>query len=275
LTRLLHPRVREVHCDDTLCVLDKPAGVLSHPNSPARRAANALFHCPYDMESEAYAVERAEAENPDVENADGAEAERSRRIFLIHRLDQDTSGLILCALEEAAAAALKLALARRQVCKRYLALVLGIPWAREGDWRDCLQKRSRRGRAEVVVVKGRPNARSHFRTLQVFEAAGAALLELSPETGRTHQLRVQAASRKLPILGDDRYGDFAANRRAAELLGLRRMFLHAQGLELRHPVTGNAVSFTADLDEALAQCLAKVRQARKPLRIAPSGKRRS
>src|SRR5262249_54769349 len=156
-----------------------------------------------------------------------------KRLYLVHRLDQDTSGLILCAFDEAAAAALKQALARRQIHKQYLALVLGIPRAAEGVWRDCLQKRSRRGRAEVAIVKGRPNAVTRFRRLKVYEAAGAALLELSPETGRTHQLRVQAAARGLPIAGDDRYGDFAANRRAAELLGLRRMFLHAVGLEFK------------------------------------------
>jgi 23S rRNA pseudouridine1911/1915/1917 synthase len=267
-TGLLHPRVRQVYGDDALWVLNKPAGVLSHPNPPARQSANALLRCGYDVESEAYLTPAGD------DPRDGAAAERPSRVFLIHRLDQDTSGLILCAFDEAAAATLKAALARREMHKRYLALVLGIPRVSEGTWRDCLQKRTRRGRAEVAVVKGRPNAMTRFRTLKVFAGACAALVELTPETGRTHQLRVQAASRKLPILGDDRYGDFAANRRAAELVGLRRMFLHAQGLELRHPVTGDKVAFDAALDESLAGCLTKVGQVRKPLRVAPSGKRR-
>src|SRR5205085_1198828 len=152
--------------------------------------------------------------------------------------------------------------------------VLGIPPAVEGVWRDCLQKRSRRGRAEVACVKGRPNAVTRFRRVEVYEAAGAALLELSPETGRTHQLRVQAAARSLPIAGDDRYGDFAANRRAAELLGLRRMFLHAQGLELRHPTTGQTVHFTADLEKPLTDALARAGRLRKALRVGVVSKRR-
>ena len=84
--------------------------------------------------------------------------------------------MILCAFDEAAADALKQALVRRKVHKEYLALVLGIPRAAEGVWRDCLQKRSRRGRAEVAIVKGRPNAVTRFRRLKVYEGAGAALL---------------------------------------------------------------------------------------------------
>ncbi len=259
LASFVHPRVREVYCDSALCVLDKPAGVLSHPNPPARQAANALLRCPYDFEAEAFSNGVGQ---------DGGATPQTRRLFLIHRLDQDTSGLILCAFDETAAAALKQALARREVHKEYLALVLGMPRAAEGVWRDCLQKRSRRGRAEVAVIKGRPNAVTHYRTLKVYEAAGASLLQLSPETGRTHQLRVQAAARGLPIAGDDRYGDFAANRRAAEVLGLRRMFLHARRLEFRHPLSGRTVVFTAELDDPLAECLARIGRVRKPLRVS-------
>jgi 23S rRNA pseudouridine955/2504/2580 synthase len=259
LLSLVHPTVRQVYCDETLLVLDKPAGILSHPNPPARQAANALLRCEYDFEAEAFCAASHEG---------GVAQSPPQRLYLIHRLDQDTSGLILCAFEEAAAATLKQALARREMHKEYLALVLGIPRAAEGAWRDCLQKRARRGRAEVAVVKGRPNAVTRFRRLKVYEGVGAALLQLLPETGRTHQLRVQAASRGLPIAGDDRYGDFAANRRAAQSLGLRRMFLHAQGLELRHPATGDVVRFTADLEQPLREALTKAARLRKPLRVA-------
>jgi RluA family pseudouridine synthase len=257
--------VREVYCDETLCVLDKPSGVLSHPNPPARQAAGALLRCEYDFEAEAFGVNA---------RGDAATGQPPRRLFLVHRLDQDTSGLILGAFKQAAADALKQALARREVQKEYRALVLGIPRAAEGVWRDCLQKRSRRGRVEVAVVKGRPNALTRWRTLKTYEAAGAALLSLSPETGRTHQLRVQAAARGLAIAGDDRYGDFAANRRAAELIGLRRMFLHACRLQFRHPESGEMVSFTAGLDAPLLECLARIGRLRQPLRVKGVGRRR-
>src|SRR5437762_9552719 len=90
LAPLLHPRVREVYRDEALWVLDKPAGVLSHPNPPSRRAANALLGCDYDFAAEAYRVEGAK-------QGIGPPA---KYLYLIHRLDQDTSGLILCAFEE-------------------------------------------------------------------------------------------------------------------------------------------------------------------------------
>src|SRR5206468_1321000 len=81
--------------------------------------------------------------------------------------------------------------------------------------------------------------------------AGAAFIHLEPETGRTHQLRVQTASRGLPIAGDERYGDFEANRRLEKGIGLRRMFLHAYRIELRHPRTRHRLVFTAELTRAL------------------------
>src|SRR5438552_3358409 len=98
LAPLLDPRLREVYSDDTLWVLEKPAGVLSHPNPPSRRAANSLLRCDYDFEAEAYFAESA---------SDPSIKPRANRLFLLHRLDQDTSGLILCAFDESAAAALK------------------------------------------------------------------------------------------------------------------------------------------------------------------------
>jgi RluA family pseudouridine synthase len=249
-----------------LWVLDKPSGVLSHPNPPARSAANALFRCEYDIEREAYGTRHAAA---------SATESPTASLFLVHRLDQDTSGLILCAFDAAAADALQQALLKREVQKEYLALVLGIPRAAEGVWRDCLQKRSRRGRVETTVVQGRPNAVTRFRTREIYEAAGAALLELSPETGRTHQLRVQAAARRLPIVGDDRYGDFAANRCAAQLLSTKRMFLHAHRLELRHPATQEMRTFTAPLDSEWTDALLLASRLRKLLRAPQAGKRRT
>ncbi len=245
LLSLLHSRVREIYRDDTLWVLDKPPGVISHPNPPAEVASNALVRSPYDFDREAYWVQ----------DGDG----QRLPLYLVHRLDQDTSGLILCTFSDRAAAALKEALYHREVAKEYRAVVLGIPREPVGTWRDSLEKRSGRGKASVVVdPRGRINAETRFRALRVFPAAGAALLGLEPETGRTHQLRVQTASRDLPIAGDERYGDFAANRRLIGLIGLRRMFLHAYRIELRHPTSGHKLSFTADLTRPLSEPLERL-----------------
>ncbi len=250
---VLHSRVREIYRDETLWILDKPPGVISHPNPPAAQAPNALVRSAYDFDREAYWVE----------DGDG----RRVPVFLVHRLDQDTSGLILCTFNDGAAATLKEALYRREIAKEYRAVVLGIPREPEGTWRDCLQKRAGQGKASVVVdPRGRPNAETRYRVLKVFPAAGAALLRLEPETGRTHQLRVQTASRGLPIAGDERYGDFEANRRLVGLIGLRRMFLHAYRVELRHPASGHRLSFTADLTRPLSEPLEKLAGVGEPIR---------
>jgi len=186
---------------------------------------------------------------------------------LIHRLDQDTSGLILCSFSPRAAADLKEAFYQGEVKKEYRALVLGIPEPPRGVWRDALVKRQGKGQVRVVVASGRPpNAITHFRTLKVFPAAGAALLRLEPETGRTHQLRVQAASRGLPIARDERYGDFGANRRLVSLIGLRRMFLHAYRLELRHPSTGHRMRFVAEFTRTLAEPLGRLPSLKERIR---------
>lgn len=241
----LHPAVREVHRDEVLWVLDKPSGILSHPNPPAERATNAIFRARYDLGRELYRLDVAGG--------------RQVRVHLVHRLDQETSGLIVCVFRSDAAQSLKEALFQREVKKEYRALVLGIPRSPRGEWADRLEKVSREGKLNVVVRAGRPNAVTAYSVVERFERVGACLLSLRPETGRTHQLRVQAAVRGHPIAGDDRYGDFTANRFLAAEIGLRHMFLHAIRLELRHPATGHLLKLHAPLGSRLAAPLEKVR----------------
>ena len=256
---VLHPRVREIHRDDVLWILDKPPGVLSHPNPPAEDSSSALIRAPYDSEREVYLVPQ--------------EGGRRRPLHLIHRLDQDTSGIIICSFSPDAAAALKEALYHREVQKEYRALVLGIPNPPEGIWADALEKRQARGQVHVVVVKGRHNAQTHYSILKAFPKAGAALLRLWPETGRTHQLRVQAAHRGFPIAGDAHYGDLAANLRLLDLIGLRRMFLHAYRVEFRHPFTGHRMCFTAEPTKPLAEPLGRLESLQERIRVESRRKR--
>ena len=248
LNRLLGRGVHEVWRDEDVWVLDKPAGVLSHPNPPAKRAANALLDAEYDYERELYRARIAGEKGV-------------RRIWLVHRLDRETSGLILCALTEDAAAHIKEALERREVKKEYRALVLGIPAGRAGEniageWRDHLERSRREGRVEVEVIGGKaPNATTGYTVVERLPIAGVSLLALTPREGRTHQLRVQCARHGHPIAGDDRYGDFTANRQLQSKAGLKRMFLVAHKLELRHPRTGKRMFFEAELRPELASVL--------------------
>lgn len=256
LTQLLGSGVRELWRDEDVWVLDKPPGVLSHPNPPGKRSANALIDAEYDYDRELYRA-RLRGEKG------------VRRIWLVHRLDRDTSGLILCAFTDAAAAHLKDALERREVDKEYRALVLGIPVGRggaafTGEWRDHLRRNRRGDRVEVTAVEGRtPNATTAYEVIKRFPAPGVSLLALVPREGRTHQLRVQCARHGYPIAGDDRYGDFTANRHLQSDVGLKRMFLVAYKLTFAHPRTGKRMSFEAALRPELADVLEKLARTAK------------
>ncbi len=240
-----HPGVREVYRDQVLWVLDKPAGILTHPNPPGDRAPNALLRGAYDFDRELYRID--------------IPGQRQRQVHLVHRLDQETSGIILCTFAAEAGAVLKEALFHREVEKEYRALVLGVPSPRRGEWSDHLEKVSRGGRAVVTVRPGRPNAVTRYGVIETFRKGEVSLVSLWPETGRTHQLRVQAASRGHPVAGDERYGDFAWNRRITAEAGLKRMFLHAYRIELRHPVTGHLLKLEAPLSSRLSGPLEKLR----------------
>jgi len=242
--------VREVHRDEALWVLDKAPGVLSHPNPPATSSPAALLKGDYDFERECYRLRGRD--------------EKLRRVWLVHRLDKDTSGLIVCAFTSEAAKTLKGALERREIEKEYRALVLGIPREPSGTWRDHLERSRREGRVEVEVVRGsKPNATTAYETIRTFPAAGLALLALEPEEGRTHQLRVQCARHGHPIAGDDRYGDFAANRELAKVAGIERAMLVAHRLRLEHPTTGRKLTFECDEPADLEAALAKSELARR------------
>jgi tRNA pseudouridine65 synthase len=244
--------VREVHRDAALWVLDKPAGLLSHPNPPAKSATTALLKGEYDFERECYRLKRGNG--------------KLRRVWLIHRLDRDTSGLILCAFSAEAAAVLKESLARREVHKEYRALVLGVPRELGGEWRDHLERSRREGRVEVAVVRGsNPNATTRYETLRRFPAADLALLALEPREGRTHQIRVQCARHGHPIAGDDRYGDFNANRELAKGVGLDRMVLIAHRLRLKHPTTGENLAFECEPRPDVASVLEKLESLKRKI----------
>jgi 23S rRNA pseudouridine1911/1915/1917 synthase len=195
-----------VHEDDDLIVIDKPAGLVVHPGNGHREGTllNALLaHAP----------------------ALGA----LPRAGIVHRLDKDTTGLLVVAKNETAQTALVRALQTRNVKREYLALAHGVVSA-GGRVEAAIGRHPTHRTRMAVVARGKP-ATTHYRVLRRF--ANATLLECALETGRTHQIRVHLASIGHPLVGDPVYG---ARRTADPLLaGLPRQALHAARLGLEHP----------------------------------------
>ncbi len=225
--------------DDHLIAVDKPEGVLSHPNASGR--ARCAFEGRYDFTARRFAT-------PD------------RPVWLIHRLDQDTSGVLLAAWDEATAERCRTLFEEGRIRKIYLALVLGRPKTPSGLWRDHVATVRGTDRVRSEVRRGPPpNAELRYEMKQNAPADRCALLQLLLMTGRTHQVRVQAAARGLPLAGDPIYGDFVCNREWRKRFGLRRLFLHARRLEFPHPQRGRAISIESPLPPELEDCLAQLR----------------
>ena len=208
------PRV--VHGSDDLLVLDKPSGLLSQPGL-GPQLADSL-------------ISRVQRHWPEAR--------------LVHRLDRDTSGLILVALSAELHRALSTLFAQRQVDKRYVADVRGRPAAAEGCIELPIARRQRQPPLYGPDPAGKP-CRTLWRLLASTsapaQAAGASRLELEPHTGRSHQLRVHLSAIGHPILGDPLYGPEGAIEDGAA--GPRRLHLHASGLRFAHPFTGEWLSF--------------------------------
>ena len=220
-----------IYEDDVLLVVSKPAGMVVHPalGHASGTLVNAvLAHCPHI----------AEVGGPD-------------RAGIVHRLDKDTSGLILIAKDEAVRTALQRQFKRRQVTKTYLALVEGPVQPREGVIEAPVGRDKRQRKKMAVVRNGRP-ARTLYRAVEYF--ADHTLLEVRPHTGRTHQVRVHLAWLGYPIVGDAVYG-----RRRQRLLKSRH-FLHAVRLRCTHPTTGEEIEFEAPLPPQLAALLERLRR---------------
>jgi 23S rRNA pseudouridine1911/1915/1917 synthase len=213
--------------DEHLLVVDKPAGVVVHP---ARGHATGTL-------AQALAGTAAGGED-------------DWRAGIVHRLDRDTSGLLVVAKSEAAHRALKALMAERAVTREYTALVRGRPPARSGTI-DAPIGRDRRVRTRMSTDTDEPReARTHFT---VAEALGATtLLTVGLETGRTHQIRVHLQAIGHPVAGDPEYGGAGA-------LGLARQFLHAARLAFTHPMTGAPVEVTSPLPDDLHAALARAR----------------
>jgi len=210
--------------DDDLLVVDKPAGVVVHP-APGRRDGT-LVH---GLLAEGI--------------AGGDDTDRPG---IVHRLDRDTSGLLVVARSEPVHAALKDLLARRELVREYLGLVDGRPAARRGRI-DAPLGRDRRVRTRVSTDTDEPRrAVTHFEVERALPRE--TLLRVRLETGRTHQIRAHLLAIGHPVVGDPEYG-------TGPRYGLHRQFLHAARLAFPHPVTGAAVDVSSPLPADLAAAL--------------------
>jgi 23S rRNA pseudouridine1911/1915/1917 synthase len=219
--------------DEHLLVVDKPAGVVVHP---------ARGHLTGTL---AQALEQSNA------NPAHPPGEEAWRAGLVHRLDRDTSGLLVVAKSDAVHAALKDALQQREVTREYAALVEGRPPSRTGTI-DAPIGRDRRVRTRHSTDTDNPrDARTHFAIVEALPRF--TLLHVTLETGRTHQIRVHLEAIGHPVAGDPEYGH-------AHVLGLTRQFLHARRLAFTHPVTGDPISVESPLPPDLQAALDDARR---------------
>jgi 23S rRNA pseudouridine1911/1915/1917 synthase len=233
-----HIPLRIVYEDSDILVVDKPAGLVVHP-APGH-ATGTLVHALLG-----HAESLAETDDP-------------ARPGIVHRLDKDTSGLMVVAKTERARLWLVEQFATRRVCKRYLALLVGEVQPESGTIDAPIGRHPvhRQRMAILPEARGGRPARTVYRVLERF--LGYTLVEAFPETGRTHQIRVHFASRGWPVAGDLVYGGQRAAR-AALALGLSRQFLHAADLSFTLP-DGRQLSLHSELPEDLAAALARLRE---------------
>ena len=215
-----------------LAALNKPAGVLSHPNTAGDRARSLLV-AHYDASAECYEWMMDEAGE-------------QRSLWLLNRLDSATSGVILVAADAALAKEIRAQFKRKQVTKIYQALVFGKPARPSEVWRDRLAVQKKGGQIRTSASAGHVPAESQMRLIQTHTGADVlSLVQLEPRTGRSHQLRVQCAKRHLPIVGDQTYGDFGHNRAFAKRTREKRLFLHSMETRFSYEWNGKTFAFAA------------------------------
>jgi len=230
--------IEVVYADAALLVIDKPVGLVVHPGAGNRSGTlqNALLNLHPEL-----------AKLP--------------RAGLVHRLDKDTSGLLLVARTLESQTALSAALELREIKRTYRAICQGVLTG--GGTVDAPIGRHRRERTRMAVIDGGRPARTHYRIVERFRAHTHVEVEL--ETGRTHQIRVHMAHIRAPLLGDPVYGGrprlppAPGDELKAALQGFRRQALHASRLAFAHPITGAALSFQSPLPQDFERVLALLR----------------
>ena len=220
-------RPRIVHSDEWLAVVDKPAGLVVH-EAPGHRGPTLV-----DLLGDLLGG-----------------GEDAARPGIVHRLDRDTSGLMLVARTDEAHRRLAAQIKAREVRRTYLALVEGRPRSRSGTIDAPLGRDYRAPERRAVGGRAPREARTHFTVVETLPAD--ALVEARLETGRTHQIRAHFAAIGCPVAGDPRYGHAGRH-------GLRRQFLHSARLGFGHPFSAEEVECTSPLPDDLSEALERAR----------------
>jgi 23S rRNA pseudouridine1911/1915/1917 synthase len=223
------PGLRVIFEDDDVVVVDKPVGVAAHP-SPGWTGPTVVG----GLAAAGYRISTSGA---------------AERQGIVHRLDVGTSGLMVVAKSERAYSVLKQAFRDRRVDKRYHALVQGHPDPLRGTVDAPIDRHPTLDYKWAVVAGGKDSV-THYETIEAFRAA--TLLDVTLETGRTHQIRVHMAALRHPCVGDLTYG---ADPVLARRLGLDRQWLHAVRLGFEHPDSGDWIEFTSDYPDDLRHAL--------------------
>ena len=226
--------LRIVYEDDDLIVVDKPAGLLAVPH-PRRTGAPSI-------------VEEIERH---------LRSHRKRRPFVVHRIDRDTSGLVVVAKHAAAHAALKEQFLRHEPERVYRAVVYGHPDPASGAWRDRLvwDQRTLMQKETHSSDPRSKEAISKYRVIEKFR--DASLIEVRLVTGKRNQIRIQARLRGHPLVGEQRY--VMAGPEGSRPIAFRRQALHAFRLAFRHPTTGRPLRFEAPMPADLEELVARLR----------------
>jgi 23S rRNA pseudouridine1911/1915/1917 synthase len=227
--------IRIIHDDDSIVVIDKPVGVAVHP-SPGWSGPTVVGH----LAGAGFKIATSGA---------------SERQGIVQRLDVGTSGVMVICKSERAYSLLKNAFRQRDVDKTYHALVQGHPDPLEGTIDAPIGRHPRADYKFAVMADGRHSV-THYTTLEAHRFA--SLLEISLETGRTHQIRVHMAALKHPCVGDLTYG---GDPSLARRVGLERQWLHAVRLGFEHPDSAEYVEYVSEYPEDLAHALEVIREA--------------
>jgi 23S rRNA pseudouridine1911/1915/1917 synthase len=232
-------KLKIVHEDDHLLVISKEPGMLTHPaqGSTKDTLVNALLYHYKDL----------------------SRVQGDERAGIVHRLDKDTSGLLIIAKNDDVHAKISDMFKSREVKKTYSALTAGLFGESKGKIMLPIgRSRIDRKKMGISIDQGR-EAVTLFEVAEEFRPKQCALLDVYPQTGRTHQIRVHLSYIGHPVVGDEVYGNKDSGSIAKDL-GLKRQFLHARRLKFKHPVTGKDMDLEDDLFDDLKKCLKELRR---------------
>ncbi|MCC7459713.1 MAG: RluA family pseudouridine synthase [Proteobacteria bacterium] len=231
-----HNKVEILYEDERFIVIDKPTGLLSHPNQK-NEIHESVVQAEYDFKYECYRI-------------------GTWKFFLLHRIDKETSGCLLFTKDPDAVKKLKADFENHEVHKEYLALLTGFV-RKETAWKDHLVKKP--GKV-FIDQRLKANAITKVRPLEIFSKERMTFVSFLPQTGRTHQLRVQSQTRHCGILGDRQYGDFNRNKQAKQKWNVGRMMLHASELRFSDPISKKKIRVSCPLPEEFETMLDQLRE---------------